>query len=324
VSPADVKPQVRDIARALGRASRLWLDPTDPLRRETITALNVSTGFSDRMIEAALDAAFDALTEDKLLNYCATEPGFTGALFIPRNVLHILAGNVFTAWLPGAVVTLLLGAECALKPSSREPVFAPLWKRSIQRVDSELAAKIRVVPWNDGLAAAFDAVVAYGSDETLERIRESVPATTRFVGYGHKFSVAVIWKEALAPEFRPELIKQLRRDIEPFDLRGCLSPQVLYVEGDDPKLLEDVGAGLHAVPQVKRFQSWQDLKEELARHNNQVSSLGFSEPAGRFAEIYQDIDGLGVSRACALGEMQRPPITWRNGGFSLVDALTRR
>jgi hypothetical protein len=324
VTPTQIKPRIRQTAAALGQVSHIWLNPKHPLRREAVAALSVSTGYMPRVIDTAIDAAFKALMEEKILEFCAAEAGLSDALFVPRNVLHILAGNVFTAWLPGAVITLLLGADCALKPSSHEPVFAPLWKRSVQQVDPELAKKIWVVRWTAGLAAAFDAVVAYGSDETLARIRENVPTAARFVGYGHKFSVGVIWKEALAPERRLELVDQLRQDIEPFDLRGCLSPQVLYVEGKDPGILANLGPEVRALPQVRSFQSWDSLKEELRRHRDQLSCLGVSEPAARFADIYADMEPLGISRACPLGEMQRPPLTWRNGGFSLVEALCRR
>jgi len=61
------------------------------------------------VIGEALDAAFGELTEEKIRLFRDGEPGLTDALYTPRNVLHILAGNVFTAWLPGAVITLLMG-----------------------------------------------------------------------------------------------------------------------------------------------------------------------------------------------------------------------
>src|SRR5688572_19789465 len=126
---------VQQIARRLGQVSQVWLDPAHPLRQEAVTALQVSTGFTRPMIESALNAAFEELTEEKISMFCAQERIAEGT--VPEKVLHILAGNVFTAWLPGAVITLLMGSECHLKLSTRESVFAPFWKRSLEAIDRE-------------------------------------------------------------------------------------------------------------------------------------------------------------------------------------------
>ena len=64
---------VTEIARKLGQVSQLWLDPAFPLRREGVSALQLSTGFTPEMIDRALTAAFSELTEDKLLRFCAEE-----------------------------------------------------------------------------------------------------------------------------------------------------------------------------------------------------------------------------------------------------------
>src|SRR5207237_217599 len=119
-----------------------------------------------------------------------------------------------------------------------EPVFAPLWKRSVQQIDLALGEKVQIVRWEENLLSRFDAVVAYGSDQTIAELQAQVSLPTRFVGYGHKFSAAVIWKEALAFENRAALAAQIRQDVAPFNLQGCLSPQTLYVEGEDPGVLE--------------------------------------------------------------------------------------
>src|SRR5258708_8753130 len=142
-SPVAQKTDILSIARTLGHVAAIWLDPADPFRQEAIIALQVSTGYASSMIEDALKSAFEELTEPKLLDFIAKEPGFQNPSELGR-VLHILAGNVFTAWLPGAVTTLLLGAGCDLKPASREPVFPRLWKQSVERVDRVLAAKIKI------------------------------------------------------------------------------------------------------------------------------------------------------------------------------------
>jgi len=117
-------------------------------------------------------------------------------------------------------------------------VFAPLWKRSVQQADAALAESVEVVRWDERLLERYDAVVAYGSDETISAIQARLAPSHRFVGYGHKFSAAIVWREAMRGNNRVTLLAQLRRDAEPFNLQGCLSPQVVYLEREDPQAAE--------------------------------------------------------------------------------------
>jgi hypothetical protein len=318
------QPDIQFTARTLGRVTDRWLDANDPLRKEAILALQVSTGFTRSMIEQAIKAAFQELTEDKILAYLAAEPGFAQRQSVPTPVLHILAGNVFTAWLPGAVTTLLLGADCLLKPSMHERVFAPLWKRSLEQVDPVLAERVTIVPWSDALLENARAVVAYGSDETLETLQAKIAPGTRFIGYGHKISIGVIFKEALASEAVPALIETLGQDIRPFDLEGCLSPRILYVEGDYLTEFNRLPPEVTVMPDIYTFASWESLMFRLAAFKPHLSELGYAGPEARIQAVRSDLEELGFTRVCPMGQMQQPPLTWRNGGISLVDALTRR
>src|SRR4051812_2611348 len=103
--------------QSLGRVAAYWLDPASLQRRDAVLALQVSTGLTARQVESALHAAFSELTSEKLHAYCLTDPGLQNARSAAETTLHILPGNVFTAWLPGAVISLLMDASCALKPS---------------------------------------------------------------------------------------------------------------------------------------------------------------------------------------------------------------
>jgi hypothetical protein len=312
------------IIQALGRATANWLNPQDPLRQEAVAALQVSAGFTGPMIESALEAAFGELTENKIRAFCQEDPILSGraAGKLPRTVLHILAGNVFTAWLPGAVITLLLGGDCWLKPSSKEPVFAPLWRRSISRVDLGLAEKIQIVYWDEKLLRLVDGIVAYGRDETLAQLRPKVPAGVRWVGFGHKISAGVVFREAQVPGNRSALLERLRQDVEPFCLTGCLSPQIIYWEGGDPGPWEEVlRLRVPQTPQFKRFEDWGFVDEELSRLAPHWAAFGYAGPAERLDARRARLEELGFSRICPLGEMQRPPLSWRNGGISLTEAL---
>ena len=316
-------PSIDQTSASLGRVARLWLDPANAWRQEAVTAIQVSSGLSHAKVEAALAAAFEELSEDKISAYLSRESVFQRSFSAPEKVLHVLAGNVFTAFLPGAVITLLLGAECHLKPSVQEPVFAALWQRSLEQIDPSLGKRVRIVRWEDNLLSRYPAVVAYGSDGTLNTLRALCVPGTRFIEYGHKMSVAILWREALTPDALPALLQRLEQDAAPFDLAGCLSPQKVYVEGEDAGLFEKLFARLNVMPQIKRFETWEELKEELADDRPFLSALGYAGSESRTAALLPEFMALGFSRVCALGEMQRPPLDWRNGGFSLAEALTR-
>ncbi len=310
---------VIDRIQALGRAAQIWLNPEDPLRAETMQALQLSTGLSRRLIEQALVNAFEELTELALRRF--VEMSGLRPTTEARRVLHILPANVFTSWVPGAVLTLLLGHRCRLKPSALEPVFAQSWKKSIERVDPDLADRIEIVAWDESRLAEMTAVVAYGRDETLAQIREKLPAHIPLIGYGHKISVAIIWKEALAGPHRSMLFDQARKDIEPFQLQGCLSPQVLYVEGGSEADWQALRSQVPVMPRVRPFERWESVREELSGLRPHLSCLGYAGPSSRFDPWREDLLRLGFSRICPLGEMQRPPLAWRNGGISLVECL---
>jgi hypothetical protein len=314
------KPPLQNTAAILGRAAKIWLDPDNAWRRQAVEAMQVSTGYTRLMIESALRSAFEELTEEKLSAFCATEPGFQSARG-PERVLHILAGNVFTSWLPGAVTTLLLDARCDLKPSSHEPLFASLWKRSIQDIDVRLGEQIQVVRWSDTLLQNYPAIVAYGSDHSLASLKSQIPGEVRFIEYGHKLSVAIFWKEALVPVELARWMDKLEKDVSAFDLQGCLSPQMLYLEAEDPGMFEELFTRVRVMPKLKLFESWTELKRELEGYRPHLSTLGFAGPASRTQEHEAEWKELGLSRICPIGEMQQPPLSWRNGGISLVEEL---
>jgi hypothetical protein len=236
-------------------------------------------------------------------------------------VLHILPSNVFTAWVHGATITLLLGLRCLLKPSRREPVFARAWKKSLEQVDPRLAERVEIIELADPCLRTSHAVVAYGSDETLLKIRSMIPANARFAGFGHKLSVGIIFEEALREGLSDELLDRVRQDAEPFRLQGCLSPQILYVESAHSLRWPALEASLDVAPKIKPFTKWETLRPELAKFSPYLSCVGYAGDAAKEQFLENELLDLNISRVCPLGRMQRPPLAWRNGGIFLPDLL---
>ena len=54
-----------------------------------------------------------------------------------------------------------------------------------------------------------------------------------------------------------------------------------------------------------------------------VSTVGIAVPEDRAAEIATQLARWGATRICPLGQMQRPPLTWRHDGRpALGDLVT--
>jgi hypothetical protein len=155
----------------------------------------------------------------------------------PRLITQVLAGNLPGAGLDGVIFSLLIKSATLIKASPSSSLLPSRFARSLAEVDPELGTSLSVVSWPGGQTAlediAFsraDAVIASGSDQTLAAIRPRVPG--QFVGYGHKVSFGVVAKEALGDA--AEVARQAAHDVMLFDQRGCLSPQLIYVEHGGP------------------------------------------------------------------------------------------
>lgn len=138
-----------------------------------------------------------------------------------------------------SLLPMILGSPVLLRASSKDPVTAPLLARALTERDDVLARAFECVsfPHDDAeaLASWLEApcVVATGSDETLAALATAATARgtgTRFVGYGHRFSIGVVGPdlehEGGALE---EAIEGFAVDIARWDQLGCLSPAVLYL-----------------------------------------------------------------------------------------------
>jgi hypothetical protein len=140
----------------------------------------------------------------------------------PGTILHVVSGNTPHAALQSLIGGLVLG--------SRNLVKLP-WTGLIEvddfvsRLPDLLRSMVETSPqWDDAWLASAEAVIVYGSDETIATLRGRAPAGKIFVGHGHKASLGIVWED---PDFAS--CAGAARDASLFDQQGCLSPQVLYV-----------------------------------------------------------------------------------------------
>ena len=246
------------VIHALTRTARSWLEPASVWRKRAVEQAPATTGFSKEMVSEVVDLTFEAIAEGALRELLDSHVNTTPN---PRLIVHFLAGNVPPPGIASICYGLLLKSANLVKVSNRDPVFPALFVESLREVDPELAECVAILDWRRdeiGLTRAAltmaDTVVAYGDDETIASLRQMCQPNTRFLGYGHKLSFAVIAKEALTKESLPQLAEAAAFDSSVYDQQGCLSPHAFYVEEGaqiSPREFAEALAGAMAAYQTR-------------------------------------------------------------------------
>jgi hypothetical protein len=238
------------VITVLAQAAKNWLDPKSPWRQRAVEQAPARTGFSEAMVNEAIDLTFGAITGESLGELLDRELGNRRVLdefclrgraktraVGPRLIAHFLAGNVPAPGIVSMCCGWLLRSANLVKVSTRDPVFPTLFLESVREVDAELADCVATLEWPRGEVALTqtalgeaDAVIAYGDDHTISELRKLAPPLEKFLGYGHKMSLAVVAKEAMTEDNLPQLARAAAFDASVYDQQGCLSPHVFYVE----------------------------------------------------------------------------------------------
>jgi hypothetical protein len=213
-----------------------WLDPRHPIRRNALEILPQTTGCSREMISEGLNLAFKEVRSTRLktcLNFLAKFPK-------PKLSSFIFAGIIPTPMLFDIFLGLLLKSALLVKSPSREPFFPVLLAQSIAEVNPKLGNCIAAFWWPGGqwnlekiIFKEADLIHAYGSNETIQKIKKDVPRGKTFLSFGHKISFSVIGEEEVLKR-KSTLPKRVAYDVSLYDQQGCVSPHVIYLE-ENPK-----------------------------------------------------------------------------------------
>lgn len=261
------KRSARSIAEALDEVALAWLSDAF-LFDGAVSAAEKVTGYSRGAIELGLRNTLERLRFESLwemLHEELREPAaLDGWVKLSEDkrfrlmghslTLHVLAGNIPAIGIASIACALLSKSSSLVKVSFDEPVLTAMFAHALSRVDDELASCIAVVNWHGGDEAiestAFkraDAVIAYGSMETIQSIRNRLPPTKRFFPYGHKIGVGII-------DSHCDLVdaaQRLANEMVMFDQQGCMSPHVVFVcgeSGDEKRFAECLSSALEALP----------------------------------------------------------------------------
>lgn len=145
----------------------------------------------------------------------------------PDKIVHVVSSNTPHAALQSLVGGLLLGSRNLVKLPQGGLVEVDEF---LSRLPERLRSTVETAPaLSESWLASADAVIVYGSDETIAALRARTPAGKIFIGHGHKASLGIVWDD---PAF--ESCAGAARDASLFDQQGCLSPQVFYVRENRP------------------------------------------------------------------------------------------
>lgn len=176
--------------------------------------------------------------------------------YAPETLLHIVSGNTTHAAIQSVFRGLLLGSLNIVKiPSTGLPELER-WLDQLPRSLQELVTIHRQLA--DDHWQMADAVVAIGSDSTIECIRQRILPRQKFQAHGHKVSIGIVLSD-----FGPAA-ELAAKDISLFNQRGCLSPHAIYVkerQADDSQ----------------RFASLLAEAMELFNQNNPPEPISLSE-----------------------------------------------
>jgi hypothetical protein len=155
-----------------------------------------------------------------------------------------------------------------VRPSPRDPTLA----RAL--VEAAVDADVTLTEERDVARIDAESFHVYGHDETIEAVRRA--AGGRAV-WGHGTGMGAVWLTCGADVLGAADL--VARDVVAFDQRGCLSPRVVFVEGDAPRgeafagaLHEALGAWGRRVPRGSL------TPDELARARRWIDAATMAGP----------------------------------------------
>jgi hypothetical protein len=237
----------RAIVAACADAAGRWTDADFPPRVRASRAIGERLGYSETVVDYALDKLFGGITTDALTATIESELGSLAALdgFVERHgrpaVTYAPAGNIAIVSSDatiGVAIPPLVFALCAkatVLVKDRDDRLVGAFLETLAEDQPALAGRALAEPWDgvstSGRLAEADVVVAFGRDETLREIRAHLAPHARFVPFGHRTSVCYVTRAALAGEAAARrAARGCALDALLYDGEGCLSAHVAFVE----------------------------------------------------------------------------------------------
>lgn len=232
-----------EVIDCLARTLDAWSDPQGRWQRELVRDLSAREGFCEATVREGLSRALATWNADALHRLVAREiasPGRPEDHFGPEGFSEtacVLAGAIPMPTLQNLLLPLVLRSPVLAKTGARDNGTAKRVVQSLRSVDPLLGRCVEIVDFRaDDIEAtrallAAPCVVATGSDATLLALSKHVGPYQRFVGYGHRMSLAVVGPELPGPGGLDGWADRLALDTAVWDQSGCLSPAAVYCVG---------------------------------------------------------------------------------------------
>jgi Acyl-CoA reductase (LuxC) len=242
-----VKTPVRSIVGAIARAAARWSDGRFSPRQRARDAVCSRTGYAPAAVDYAFDRLFGSLRRDTIESVIADElgsvdvlddfvgrPGRPPSRALPVGRVCVIASRT-TIGVAVVPAIFALCAKCSVLIKDREDALGAAFFSSLGDELHALRDNARAERWDSAAQAdrlrGFDAVVAFGRDDTLREITASLAPGTRFIPYGSKASAGYVARESLFDEFSASAIAaDAARDLILYESEGCLSLHALFVE----------------------------------------------------------------------------------------------
>jgi hypothetical protein len=242
-TPASVQAALGDALDALCAAGSGW-------QRALADALAAPSGFAPETIREGLARGLAPYTGEALRALVRAELGEPGAARGFDVTASVLAGAIPMPTVVSMLAPLALCSPVLVKLAAPDPVTAPLFARALAERDLELGAAVAVADFRHDDEPALtalcqaDCVVATGSDRAVSALAARVAPPRRFVGHGHRFSLALLGPGATRGEALASATEGLALDVALWDQLGCLSPVSVHAADPDPRAAERVAEAL--------------------------------------------------------------------------------
>jgi len=328
-----------DIVKAIDQVVVGLLDTKGASMELALEILPKVTGFDPEMMRLTLHAylqTFKVVGLKRFLGQDFSNPlvleefvpnvrgGLTRAV-PPSLLLHSWSGNVPALGLWSLISALLVKAPSIGKVASAEPLFVSWFVRLLIKALPQIKDALAIVWWRGGehaqcqpLLNAAELVVAYGSDQSLQSLKASLPYATRFLGYGHKLSFALLSKRSMNRAQIDHWVARAAWDVIAHDKGGCYSPHLFFVQ---------MGGAISPKEFAQRLLT--ELRTQSARFPSSLSDL--SEKAmqaswlqsHRFQSVQSNkVEVLGTHPSPDLQE--QPWVVYHDGVVDLLPSPPKR
>ncbi len=296
-----------------------------------ITVLAEDAGMSPATLQAGINAAFDRLNTQVLLDIIRMPDKAFHTWASPGTMLAITGGRLPDPALTVLVTALMLRIPVLIKPPSAHADFTRVLVSAIQEADPDIGACIGMLdlsgrsPELQEYIRLSQQVMVFGDDETVARVRAARPGRP-VIGFGHREAVEVVMGTCTDKVF-----DAIARDICMYDQAGCLSPHVVALHRDampvgtfSRRLYKSIRAWEQRLPTGKITLDdlaggrifIQDLKKRgghLVERDNIFPNVAFdisrpfhSGPGNRFVQVltFSDPDDLYSLLAPLHGHIQ--------------------